>query len=237
MKTLDKHWITAPLIDVEYKQYILLDYLQEVKQHFDKIALYPKLTELINQYCDLILLRDNHMKLMDQFPKRINGIDAEKMTFKFEQNINEEKWVDEIQNIIQMAIPYVQETLAQGRNIYESIEKEIQYETVGLTPMNKMEGYFILNQQHSNKCLVYEYKLKFFESHNDKFRAIHTEFCRYFEKSISFTDYDIKTELIKSNQTLPNPMVYSFYSKQSLPVEATYLPIVSRILTASIEQN
>ena len=41
MATLSENWITENHIDFEYKKYVLLGYLQKVKEHFNEQKLYP----------------------------------------------------------------------------------------------------------------------------------------------------------------------------------------------------
>ena len=57
MKKLEKDWLTSGLIDFEYKKYILLAYLQEVKGNFDSNKLYPHLSDLIFHYQNLLDLK------------------------------------------------------------------------------------------------------------------------------------------------------------------------------------
>ena len=53
MKKLSSNWFVEGLQDFEYKKYVLLAYLQGVKQAFDQALLYPVFSELIAHYQDL----------------------------------------------------------------------------------------------------------------------------------------------------------------------------------------
>jgi hypothetical protein len=50
MKKLEEDWLTKGLIDFEYKKYILLDYLQHIKEQFKERRLYPFLSDLVFHY-------------------------------------------------------------------------------------------------------------------------------------------------------------------------------------------
>ena len=231
MKKLEKNWITAPIIDTEYKQYVLLAYLQEIKKSYNELKIYPHLSELIDQYCELVQLKDNQLSLADKFPKTLKGIDVQDVKMVFAKEMTEENWIEEISHIIEMAIPFLQETIQQGKNIYEELEKNIYVEPVGVAPLKNDEGYFILNASGFQETLVYGYKVSLFETPDDKYRAIHTHYAAAFVKNLSVTNHYIKLEMIRQYPALPHPSVYAFESNYALPVDATYLPIAKRMIT------
>ena len=47
MRNLEKDWLTAGLVDFEYKKYVLLAYLQSVKTNFKEQKLYLDLVDLL----------------------------------------------------------------------------------------------------------------------------------------------------------------------------------------------
>lgn len=234
MKKLEKNWITAPIIDTEYKQYMLLAYLQEIKASYNKLMIYPHLSDLIDQYCELIQLRENKLNLIDKFPKTLKGIDTREMTMLFSKDITEENWVEEVTNIIEMAIPLLKGAIHDGKEIYEEIERNIFIEPVGVEPLKNDEGYFILNANGFNEILVYGYKVSLFESAEDNYRAIHTRYAAAFVKNLSVTNHYIKLEMIKQNPILSNPSVYAFESNYAIPIDAAYLPIAKRMITKKV---
>ena len=46
MMKLSENWITEKLVDLEYKQYILLAYLKEIKKEFQLNKLFPHFEDL-----------------------------------------------------------------------------------------------------------------------------------------------------------------------------------------------
>ena len=75
MKKLNKNWITEKHIDLEYKRYLLLAYLNEVNNNFDQNILYPHYAELKEHDEQLIFLQENTQNLFESFPERAKGID------------------------------------------------------------------------------------------------------------------------------------------------------------------
>ena len=53
MERLKHDWLTEGLMDFEYKKYILLAYLKDIREKFNKSQLYPFLSELIFHYNNL----------------------------------------------------------------------------------------------------------------------------------------------------------------------------------------
>lgn len=234
MRKLEKNWITAPIIDTEYKQYILLAYLQEIKSSYNQLMIYPYLAELIDQYCELIQLRENKLNLVDKFPKRLSAINTKEMTMLFSKEITEENWVEEVTRIIEMAIPMLKGAIHEGKEIYEEIERNIHVEPVGIEPLKNDEGYFILNANGFAETLAYGYKVSLFESPDDTYRAIHTKYEAAFVKNLSVTNHSIKLAMIKQNPSLVNPSVYAFESNYAIPLDSTYLPIAKRMITKKV---
>jgi hypothetical protein len=68
MKTLSSNWFFEDLLDLEYKKYVLLAYLQDVDKHFTQIKLYPQLNELVNHYRLLKRFMDQKNNLYLDFP-------------------------------------------------------------------------------------------------------------------------------------------------------------------------
>ncbi|MBK6833207.1 MAG: hypothetical protein IPG89_02580 [Bacteroidetes bacterium] len=58
MGKLSKDWLTEQHIDLELKQYVLLAYLQEVKESYQATKIYPYLGELIEHYKNLLLIKN-----------------------------------------------------------------------------------------------------------------------------------------------------------------------------------
>ncbi|MBS1975600.1 MAG: hypothetical protein JST13_14710, partial [Bacteroidetes bacterium] len=96
------------------------------------------------------------------------------------------------------------------------------------------EGYFFLNEGNHQATRVYQYRLSFFEKHDEKYRSIRTEYIHTWERSMANSYERIKSELIKTKKDLPNPAVYSIETELKFPVEETLLPIAKRSLVRYI---
>lgn len=237
MKSLSETWFADGYIDFELKKYTLLAYLTEVDKYFNEHKLYPQLADLIFHYNNIIAFRQNKKYLQEQFPKKFTGIQLQKLQLLYEQMIDDNELMDELENIIQYAENKMQTTISNGTEIYESIEDKLKINPVGIIPLEQNEGYFFLSKTATRDTRVYYYRLSIFEKHDEKYRSIKTEFINSWYRSISNTYEHIKRELIRQRNMLPNPAVYAIESELVYPIEETLLPIAKRSLVRYLSES
>lgn len=236
MKTLSETWFADGYIDFELKKYTLLAYLQEVTKYFDQHKLYPQLADIIFHYNNLVAFRENKKFLQEQFPKKLNGIQIEKLQVLYEQMIQDDELMSELEEIINYSTTEMKSAISNGTEIYEYVEDKLKIYPVGLVPLEINEGYFFLSEGSFQNTYVYQYRLSFFEKHDEKYRSIRTEYINRWERNIVNTFENIKAELIKAKSNLPNPAVYSIETELTLPMEETLLPIAKRSLVRFISK-
>jgi hypothetical protein len=91
-----------------------------------------------------------------------------------------------------------------------------------------------LSSGNKKATRVYQYRLSIFEKHNENYRSIKTAYIEMMQRSMVNTYENIKYDLIKSRNELPNPAVYSIETQLNFPVEETLLPIAKRCLVKFI---
>ncbi len=234
MKSLSETWFAEGYIDFELKKYTLLAYLQEVNKYFNENKLYPQLGDVIFHYNNLIAFRENKRFLQEHFPKKLNGIQLQKLELLYEQIIEDTEMMEELENIINYSAGKIKNTINNGTEIFEFVEENINITPVGIIPLDIKEGYFFLSNGKSKNTIAYQYRLSFFEKHDEKYRSIKTTYIDAWQRSIASTYEHIKSELIRHHSDLPNPAVYSIETGLSLPVEETLLPIAKRSLVKYI---
>lgn len=230
MKTLSETWFAEGFIDFELKKYTLLAYLQEIHKHFGENRLYPQLSDLIFHYNNLVAFRENKKYLQEQFPKKLTGIQLQKLQTLYEQMIADDDLMQELEEIIHFSAGKMKTTISSGTEIYEFVEDNLTITPIGILPLDTGEGYFFLSTGGAKNTRVYQYRLSIFEKHDEKFRSIKTSYLDVYQRSLSNTYEQIKYELLKNKSELPNPAVYSIETELSFPVEETLLPIAKRCL-------
>jgi hypothetical protein len=234
MKTLSETWFADGYIDFELKKYTLLAYLQEISKYFNESKLYPQLADVIFHYNNLIAFRENKRYLQEQFPKKLTGIQLQKLQLLYEQMIEDDELMQELESIIQYSAEKMKTTISNGTEIYEFVESNLNISPVGLVPLDTQEGFFFLSEGSYRHTKVYQYRLSFFEKREEKYRSIKTEFIHEWQRTIVNSYENIKAELIRTLKDFPNPAVYSIETDLSFPVEETLLPIAKRCLVRFI---
>ena len=234
MKQLSETWFAEGYIDFELKKYTLLAYLKEINTYFNENKLYPQLSDLIFHYNNLVAFRENKKFLQEQFPKKLNGIQIEKLQVLYEQMIQDDDLMQELEEIINYSTSKMKKAISSGTEIYEFVEDKLKIFPVGIVPLEINEGYFFLSEGSFHTTHVYQYRLSFFEKHDEKYRSIRTEFINRWDRNMVNTYENIKAELIKVKSELPNPAVYSIETALKFPMEETLLPIAKRSLVRYI---
>src|ERR1700759_4989358 len=135
MKRLSETWFADGYIDFELKKYTLLAYLQEIHQCFAQHMLYPGLADMIFHYNNLAAFRENKKYLQEQFPKKLTGIQIERLQILYEQMIQDDELMQELEEIINYAAEEIKQTISNGTEIYEFVEDKLVIFPVGLIPL------------------------------------------------------------------------------------------------------
>jgi len=236
MKNLSETWFAEGYIDFELKKYTLLAYLQQVNQYFNENKLYPQLADVIFHYNNLVAFRENKKFLQEHFPKKLTGIQMEKLQFLYQQMVEDDELMKELEQIINYSTSTMKQTINSGTEIYEFIEDKLVITPIGLVPLDTNEGYFFLSSGRKN-TRVYYYRLSFFEKHDEKYRSIRTAYIDNQRRSMSNTYETIKADLIRYRNELPNPAVYAVEIDLNFPYNETLLPIAKRSLVKYISQQ
>lgn len=234
MDNLKVDWLTDGLIDFEYKKYVLLAYLKNVKESFEGKKLYPQMSDMIFHYQNLMTLKNNKALIYENFPKTISKTDFSRLEITYKKLVQDDDLMQEIESIIDFAMPKFKNALEAGKEIYEFVERNLEFVPVGLTPIYTNEGYLFIQQDVSSDVNIFQYQITFFEQSNEKFRGVNTTFLRREERTLSNTFEQIKLKLVKRFRDLPNPATFAVISKQFFPFPETLLPVAKRLLVRNI---
>lgn len=235
MKSLSENWITEGLIDFEYKKYLLLAYLQHVGGQFKEVKLYPPLADLIQHYTRLKSFEHNRDQIKSAFPKTLQAPDSMEMKFKYQPLIMDDEVMKQLEEIVAFSLPQLKNHIEDGKNIYDFLEKEMNIEPIGISPLYQKEGYVFLSFEKSKEVFVYRYRVNLFQNSIDSFKGIMMQLVQKVRRSILNTFEQMKLDLIKTNKELPNPATYSICSRQQIPLEESFVPISKRLLLKVVE--
>jgi hypothetical protein len=122
----------------------------------------------------------------------------------------------------------------EGKTIFDYVEKNILFNPVGILPINKQEGYFLLNPYDSKQVQVYSYSLSSITFMHQEHVGLNTSYFSDYTITISRPIDKIKSDLIYNNPSIPNPAVFLFKAKSVFPKEETFLPVAKRMLLNAI---
>lgn len=237
MKQLQPNWITEGLIDFEYKKYLLLAYLKEVSKNFDERRLYPFLSDLLAHYNNLVTLKQNKTFVSKQFPRHISRIDLENFAIEYERMMLDDSCMEEVEAILDFAIPRMYQSLSEGRELYHDVEQHLQIYPVGIVSLNPEAGFMMLVLPHTRHTQVYRYQITVFESSDEKFRGIRTVLVGEYQQSFVNTLEAIKLQVIHQLQAEDNPATFAVEALASFPLQETLLPVARRSLVRYICLN
>lgn len=234
MDHLKKDWLTSGLIDFEYKKYVLLAYLKSARDAFEKVELYPFLSDLVFHYRNLLLLKENKTLIYDSFPKELSAESLQKLELTYKKIVEDDMVMSEIESIIDFALPQMKKSLDEGSFIYEYVESQCELSPIGLTSLYAREGYLFVAQPPQKETDVYRYQVSIFGDAAEPIRSLHTDFIRTTERTLANSYESIKLQLIKEFRELPNPSVYLLVSKLRFPYAQTLMPVAKRLLIKQV---
>ena len=175
MNTLSETWFIEGNIDFESKKYTLLAYLQKISNFFGEKKLYPQLSEVIFHYNNLMTFKQNKRLLQSRFPRRLTGIQLQRLKMLYEEMIADDELMSEIEQITLFATRKMKDTIAGGTDLYDYVENILNITPVGILPLELDEGYFFLCDGYFSSIRVYQYRLSIIERSDDKYRTLRSQ--------------------------------------------------------------
>lgn len=237
MKQLSANWLTEGNTDFEYKKYLLLAYLQYVDAEFKEQKLYPCLTELLNHYQNLSAFQEQKAQALNSFPKQITRINPDTFALEYERLVQDETYLEDIQLILEYALPQLGKKLRNGQDIYDYVEEQLLFQPIGIVPIKAEEGYMMLREGSQRTVDVYEYTFTLFESANENYRALKTTFVHSCPISITNTFQNIKYDLIRNRKEMPNPATFAIEADIDFPFKETFYPVAKRLLIKELSRQ
>lgn len=234
MEQLKHDWLTEGLIDFEYKKYILLAYLKDIRKRFDLNQLYPFLSDLVFHYRNILKVKESKSLMYENFPESLSKADFKKLQLTYKKVVSDGEVMQALDEIISYALPMIQSALDDGKEIYEFVEENIELVPVGLSPIYEQEGYLFINSGNSKDISIYRYQLTLFEHASEKYRSMTTEYLMNEVRNLTRTYENIKVDLIKQFKDLPNPATFLAQSKLAFPMNETLLPVAKRMLVRNL---
>ena len=221
--------------DWELNQFKILGGIKEYRSDFNKKKLYPSLANLIKLSSVLDEILKQKVNLDKSFPKELKGFDLINQRIVFESLDELSPDVEFLFKLIDWAFPFITKAIEEGTIVYDFVEKNMKIEQVGILPLYKEEGYFMIKDNVASELQIHRYECSLFSSGNEKYRALKTELIKTIKDFfIGKSPETIKYELIKENRNLPNPATFICETDLDFPFAETIFPIAKRKLMSQI---
>jgi hypothetical protein len=224
------HFLGA-LRDMESAQYRILDSLNRSRLAFKKNIIYPDLGALVNLYGSLQQLT-GRMNVVEQgMPRRLKEIDLQNRQLLYDIPALEEDQLLQVRELIDWAMPHIQETIEEGKTIFEFVEEQLHLGEVGIVPAYFEEGYLLVPNRLTSELYILQYSISLFTDVKERYRSLKTNLIKSIPNhSVYHSPHAIKLELMEENRNMPNPATFFCTVGLDLPFEQTLLPVAKRKL-------
>jgi hypothetical protein len=219
-------WIYTQPIDLEHKQYVLMDFLKYCDKKIDKFEIYPVYTELSIHLANLQSISGEFKTLY--FEKKLFNVDDEILISDLKYKpvpIIDEKDYDEFTEIVkysgQKVLDYFNMMRAVWTIIYDSISLKIVKNEKNI---HELTGYFYSDFKTERKVWKYQIERKERITIDTKMNVI---LLKQTEDNFVF-DFDTEKKL----------PIFELKAVYDFPLESSTLPVFKRkILNYIIQKN
>ena len=223
--------------DLEMNQYRILAGIKKARTEFGQKKIYPSLATLIKLNRELNQIKDERNCLRQKFPKQIKGFDVkgQKVIYETSKDLELTDSIENIFELIDWALPQINETIEEGTVLFDFVDKNMLLEQVGILPIYKEEGYFMITDNIALELQVHRYECSIFSSGTEKYRSLKTEVVKTEKQGIiKRLPETIKQEIIKERTDLPNPATYLLDTDLDFPFTETIMPVAKRKMISHI---
>jgi len=221
--------------DLELNQYHILAGIKGFRNEFNKKKLYPSFTNLLCLTSQLQDIIEQKNDLEFKFSKKVKSFDFKNNRIIFESSENTQPEINCLFELIDWSLPQLKSVIEEALVIGEYVENNLKIEQVGILPIYKGEGYFIIPNNEVEAVQVHKFECSLYSSNDEKYRALKTKLLKSFDqKALRISLDNIKLELIREYQDLPNPATFRCVTELDFPFTETVFPIAKRKLMAAI---
>ena len=218
--------------DFEMSKYIILARLKKYTAMLHKNKLYPALSDLIDIGKVLHELNNQQEEIKKKYPMQNLKMDIKRVDEEVESVTFNENDVSVVLNLINWADPKIKEAIDEGRAIYDFVENNISIDVIGILPLYKNEGYFLITNISRERTQVYRFYLSMISGNSKPFITFKTNLVDSFEMCDSQGKHPelLKLDLANKFPDLPNPVLYKIETDIDFPFIETVLPVAKRKL-------
>ncbi len=218
-----------PAFDLEYKQYVLLGYLQRVRGHFKERRLFPHLKQVQEQLDAAMDLRHRKDELARHIPGELLGFDP--ATGQAMHAQGPDPWpLELIDQLIGMAIPGLRQALDEGTALRGTLADGIQLIPVGLQPLDPMAGWLLLRS--GQEARIYSFHVPWVRSSTARHGEdmLVTQYVCTTAVGLHRTYEVLRSELMRRSDAPVVPATFALETAGRLPYLETYVPLARHLV-------
>ena len=231
MSSLTIDIFTSSIDDLELSEYKVLAALKKYSEMLHKNILYPAFAEAIEIFQMLTSILEQRKYFNSIKMRHVTGIDIEsrELVYEYEKTGVDIHNIQKVFEFIDWAMPRIKEIVDEGTAIFDFVESQINIKEIGIIPVYKNEGYFMVPDHKAREINVYRFQLSNVITSDIPFKSLKTNLVESVEENtITSEPESIKLQLIKKFPDLPNPATYNVCTELDMPFSETILPIAKR---------
>ena len=155
MKNLSPVWFLESPVDVEHKNYILLDFLQSVSSEIKNKKIYSPVKRIFNLVKELNYFLKYNSILSADFP--LSQEDKEILDSYYQGSFSEEE-TSEINQIVKTSLSILYRYADLGMNLWKNVESRIKIFNLEIPETYKDSGITIFRNMSTNEVFSYWWK-------------------------------------------------------------------------------
>ena len=216
--------------DWELNQYKILGGIKLYRNEFRKKRIYPALDDLLklNTLLENLLNQKNNLYAsFDDEIEELNLNDKELIIDSFEKNIPDQQFFFDL---VQWSLPHIKDVIEEGIVLYDFVERNIKVLQMGVLPLCKDEGFFIIPDNIEQKMQVHRFKCSGYSSDSTPCRAMNIRFLQSVDKPILNSPELIKHYLINTYKDFSNHAAFICQTDLDFPFNESLFPVAKRKL-------
>lgn len=224
-------WLFQEPIDLEHKQYVLLDYLQKLDKNLNNLKLYPQFQEISLHLASINLLIEKGQYLT--LGRQLKNPDDEILIsdlIPVNCPLLTKEEILEVYNVCKYSTENLRDYFNHAKAIWDIVNDTVSIEVVQ-NPKNiePKQGLFFLD--YKEKTYLYEFIIKQIKKDSVETKCQIKKICECPKGDFNEKLKDIKKPLIKNLQDEDvhgKLIVFTVNHNNNYPLRETLLPIVKR---------
>jgi hypothetical protein len=224
-------WLFQEPIDLEHKQYVLLDYLQKLDKNLNNLKLYPQFQEISLHLASINLLIEKGQYLT--LGRQLKDPDDEILIsdlIPVDCPLLTKEEILEVYNVCKYSTENLRDYFNHAKAIWDIVNDTVSIEVVQ-NPKNiePKQGLFFLD--YKEKTYLYEFIIKQIKKDSLETKCQIKKICECPKGEFNEKLKDIKKPLIKNLQDEEvhgKLIVFTVNHNNSYPLKETLLPIAKR---------